>query len=105
MPRWPAEQILFRAFLLTGFRKGEIRFLTWADLDWKRFTIKVTPKPEYDFVIKDHEDRTVPVPPWDVKSLEVTRIFWEQTYNRNTGYNSSHKYKGAAGFGEKTKGA
>jgi integrase len=82
VPRWPAEQILFRTFLVTGFREDEIRFLTWADLDFKRFTIKVTPKPEYDFVIKDHEERTVPVPPWDMKSLEVKKRFWEQTYNR-----------------------
>jgi integrase/recombinase XerD len=80
--RWPAEQILFRTFLVTGFREDEIRFLTWADLDWKNHTIKVTPKPEYDFVIKDHEERTVPVSPWDMKSLQVKKIFWEQTYKR-----------------------
>ena len=49
-------------------REDEIRFFTWADLDWKRFTIKVTPKPEYDFVIKDHEERTVPIPPWDMRA-------------------------------------
>lgn len=82
VPRWPAEQILFRTFLVTGFREDEIRFLTWADLDWKNYTIKVTPKPEYDFVIKDHEERTVPVPPWDMKNLETKKIFWEQTYKR-----------------------
>jgi integrase len=82
VPRWPAEQILFRTFLVTGFREDEIRFLTWADLDLKNFTIKVTPKPEYDFVIKDHEERTVPVPPWDMKSLEAKKLFWEQTYKR-----------------------
>jgi integrase/recombinase XerD len=80
--RWPAEQLLFRTFLVTGFREDEIRFLTWADLDWKNFTIKVTPKPEYDFVIKDHEERTVPVPPWDLGSLKVKKEFWEQTYKR-----------------------
>ena len=82
MTRWPAEQILFRTFLVTGFREDEMRFLTWADLDWKNHTIKVTPKPEYDFVIKDHEERTVPVSPWDMKSLQVKKIFWEQTYKR-----------------------
>jgi integrase len=82
VPRWTAEQILFRTFLVTGFREDEIRFLTWADLDWKNFTIKVTPKPEYDFVIKDHEERTVPVPPWDMGSLKVKKEFWEQTYKR-----------------------
>jgi len=63
-------------------REDEIRFFTWADLDWKRFTIKVTPKPEYDFVIKDHEERTVHIPPWDMKALEVRKIFWEQTFKR-----------------------
>ena len=81
---WPAEQTLFRTFLVTGFREDEIRFLTWADLDFKRFTIKVTPKPEYDFVIKDHEERTVPIPPWDMKGLEVMKIFYEQTFKPET---------------------
>jgi integrase/recombinase XerD len=71
--RWPAEQILFRTFLVTGFREDEIRFLTWADLDWKNHTIKVTPKPEYDFVIKDHEERTVPVPPWGTSKVSNAR--------------------------------
>lgn len=64
MPKWPAEQILFRTFLVTSFREDEIRFLSWADLDFERCTVKVSPKPEYDFVIKDHEERTVPIPPW-----------------------------------------
>lgn len=31
VPRWTAEQILLRTFLVTGFREDEIRFLTWAD--------------------------------------------------------------------------
>jgi len=79
---WAPEYVLFRTFLATGFREDEVRFLTWADPDWKRFTIKVTPKPEYDFVIKDHEERTVPVPPWHMKTLEVKKIFEEQTFKR-----------------------
>lgn len=74
VPRWVAEQILFRTFLVTGFCEDEIRFLTWADVDWKNYTIKVTPKPEYDFVIKDHEERTVPVPPWVVKNVETKNL-------------------------------
>lgn len=73
---------MFRTFLVTGFREDEIRFLTWADLDFERCTVKVSPKPEYDFVIKDHEERTVHIPPWDMKALEVRKIFWEQTFKR-----------------------
>src|SRR2546426_3293845 len=46
------EYALFRTFLVTGFRENEVRFLYWEDCDCKNSTIKVRPKPEYDFTGK-----------------------------------------------------
>ena len=55
------DGLLFQTFLLTGFREDEIKYFRWDDIDFKTGTIKVTPKPQYDFEIKDHEERTVHV--------------------------------------------
>ena len=56
------ESLLFQTFLLTGFREDEIKYLYWDDIDFKVGTVKVTPKPQYDFEIKDHEERAVVIP-------------------------------------------
>jgi integrase len=64
------ESLLFRTYLLTGFREDEVRFLAWGDLDFEAGTLRVTPKPQYDFAIKDHEERRVPVPFWHVNQFE-----------------------------------
>jgi len=64
------ESLLFRTYLLTGFREDEVRFLAWGDLDVEAGTLRVTAKPQYDFAIKDHEERRVPVPFWHVNQFE-----------------------------------
>jgi integrase len=54
--------LLFQTFLLTGFREDEIKYLSWDDIDFKTGALRVTPKPQYDFEIKDHEERAVIIP-------------------------------------------
>lgn len=39
------ESLLFRTYLLSGFREDEVRFLTWGDLDVEAGTLRVTAKP------------------------------------------------------------
>jgi integrase/recombinase XerD len=56
------DGLLFQIFLLTGFREDEIKYLTWDDIDGTTATLRVTPKPQYDFEIKDHEERAVVIP-------------------------------------------
>lgn len=71
----PQESLLFRTYLVTGFREDEVRFMCWSDLDFEAGTIRVTAKPQYDFVIKDHEERRVPVPYWHMNVLEFLEKF------------------------------
>jgi integrase len=58
----PAQSTLFKTFLLTGFREDEVMYLYWSDLDFDRGTLRVTAKPEFDFTVKDYEERTIAVP-------------------------------------------
>ncbi len=58
----PEQSTLFKTFLLTGFREDEVMYLYWGDLDFDRGTLRVTAKPEFDFAVKDYEERTVAVP-------------------------------------------
>jgi len=58
----PEQSTLFKTFLLTGFREDEVMYLYWSDLDFDRGTLRVTAKPEFDFAVKDYEERTVAVP-------------------------------------------
>lgn len=50
--------------LYTGFRPGEILMTSWADVDFDRRTISVTPKPRYNWNPKDCETRTVRINPY-----------------------------------------
>jgi integrase len=58
----PAERLLFQVFLCTGFRSREVATLTWDDVNWKARTLAVRAKPEFGFMPKNYEERSVPVP-------------------------------------------
>jgi len=58
----PFQNTLFKTFLLTGFREDEVMYLYWSDVDFDRGTLRATAKPEFDFTVKDYEERTVAVP-------------------------------------------
>jgi len=73
----PHDSLLFETFLLTGFREDEIKYLSWDDVDLKAGTLRVTPKPQYDFEIKDHEERTVVIPFQLVGTLICWRMIAE----------------------------
>ena len=57
-----SERLLFQTFLVSGLRSTEVATLTWDDIDFKHHTLRVVPKPQYNFVPKNHERRTVTVP-------------------------------------------
>jgi integrase len=52
---------LIQTFLRTGCRDGEIVYLHWSDVDFKRQQIKISDKPKYGWRPKDRESRTIPV--------------------------------------------
>jgi integrase len=55
------ERALFSFALATGLRRGELQTLHRSDLDLARRRVHVTAKPEYAFLPKDWEERTVPL--------------------------------------------
>jgi integrase len=56
------ERLIFKTFLLTGFRSREVATLTWDSVDFRANTLGVKVRPAYDFKPKNYETRTVPVP-------------------------------------------
>lgn len=56
------ERLLLDLLIHTGFRIGEIANLTFEDVDFAGNKIHVQPKPQWDWVPKTHECRTVRVP-------------------------------------------
>ena len=63
------ERIYFALALSTRLRRGELQTLHWSDLDLARRQVHVTAKPEYRFLPKDWEERTVPL------TRELARLF------------------------------
>jgi integrase/recombinase XerD len=54
------ERAFFSLVLATGLRRGELQTLHWADLDLAHRRVHVRAKPQYGFLPKDWEERTVP---------------------------------------------
>jgi integrase len=63
------ERVFFDFYLMTGFRKKEVTYCCWPDLDLKNGVVRVTAKREYGFRPKDWEEREVPIPDRLVESL------------------------------------
>jgi integrase/recombinase XerD len=63
----PEYDLLFSFFLRTGFRKEEVMYLKWSDLNFgnpakeQPATARVKAKPEFGFRIKTWEERSVPI--------------------------------------------
>jgi integrase len=57
------ERIVFKFFLASGCREGEVAHTEWRDLDFVHNKLHIQPKPEWRWKIKDKEDRFVPMPP------------------------------------------
>lgn len=55
------EKAFFSLAVSTGLRRGELQTLHWSDLDLVGQRVHVTAKPEYGFLPKDWEERTVPL--------------------------------------------
>lgn len=56
------EEILFRFFLGLGMREQEVMYASWKDVDFERGLFHVVDKPDVSFVIKDKEERLIPIP-------------------------------------------
>jgi integrase len=76
--------LFIRIALCTGMRKGEILNSTWRDIDFERKTIKVTPKKDtkhtWQWHIKDHDRRTLPL------TDEIIRLLAEHQSQQPEGH-------------------
>ncbi len=63
------ENLLFRFLLQTGAREQEAMYSEWSDLDTETNTIWLHSKPEWNFRMKDFEERSVPIAPDLMKRL------------------------------------
>jgi integrase/recombinase XerD len=66
----PQEKVFFEFYLMTGFRKKEVTYCTWPDVDLRAGVVRVTAKLDHGFKPKDWEEREVPIPDRLVKSLK-----------------------------------
>jgi integrase/recombinase XerD len=71
------ERVFFEFYLMTGFRKKEVTFCMWNDINLKQNVVRVTAKREYGFRPKDWEEREVPIPDKLVHSLRQ----WSKSVN------------------------
>jgi integrase/recombinase XerD len=58
----PEERLLFRFFLMTGFREQETIYVSWKNVDATGGVVQVKHKPHYDWTPKAYKEREVPVP-------------------------------------------
>jgi len=54
--------LIFEILLKCGLRDQEAVYLTWENIDFATGTLKVRSKPEFDFKVKDKEERDLPIP-------------------------------------------
>src|SRR5579859_290352 len=66
----PEEKVRYLFFLLTGERDKEVRYTTWADIDFNRKCVRVTAKKQLGFKPKDKEEREIPIPEALVDALK-----------------------------------
>jgi integrase/recombinase XerD len=65
------QRVFFEFYLMTGFRKKEVAFCTWRDVDLRAGVVRVTAKPGHGFKPKNQEEREVPIPDRLVQSLKA----------------------------------
>lgn len=58
----PEEKLLFRFFLMTGFREQETMYVAWRNVDTNGGVVQVRHKPQYGWTPKAYKEREVPVP-------------------------------------------
>jgi integrase len=66
------EKDLISFFLYTGFRDEEAIYAKYSDIDFRKETINVHDKPEFNWTVKDHEQRSqdIVLPAKFVKRME-----------------------------------
>jgi|HubBroStandDraft_3_1064219.scaffolds.fasta_scaffold54103_2 integrase len=56
------QRLIFSTFRESGCRREELEFLYWDDLNFETGELYVRKKPEFNFVVKNKQERQVPLP-------------------------------------------
>ena len=56
------QALVYRFFLGSGAREQEVMRACWSDVDWEAGLLHIRAKPDLDWTLKDHEERSVPCP-------------------------------------------
>lgn len=67
------DLLQYTFYLRTGFRKQEVEYLKWSDINFETQTARVKAKPEFGFIPKRWEERSVPVEEGLLRRLEERR--------------------------------
>lgn len=78
------DQKDYLMFLLwSGFRDEEVQFLQYSDFDWMNKTVTVHTKPQFNWLPKDYEERTITLPS-EVSKQMKDRMDRPQQYSDGT---------------------
>jgi integrase/recombinase XerD len=97
------ERTIFATLLLTGLREQELYYLTWADVDLKKGTIRVTPKPNEGFSPKDYEERIIPIPAELAELLKNLPRVSEWIFSKSKGRRLTHLLRRLKAIASKAK--
>jgi integrase/recombinase XerD len=65
------ERVWFEFFLMTGMREQEIMYTYWSDINLQHGTVRVTHKPDRNWMPKAYKEREIPIPDKLIKTLKV----------------------------------
>lgn len=68
------DLVLFHFFLGSGCRDNEVVHACWEDLNFDAKTYDVREKPDLGFDVKDHEERTIPLPDFLIELLREHHV-------------------------------
>jgi len=58
----PYERMVCNLALKLGLRDQEVQFAEFTDISWHESVFRVRSKPNYEFTVKDYEERDIPIP-------------------------------------------
>lgn len=67
------EKLWFEFFLMTGMREQEVTHCYWKDINFANAVVRVSYKPDLNWIPKAYKEREIPVPTKLIESLKKAR--------------------------------
>jgi integrase/recombinase XerD len=75
------ERLWYEFFLMTGMREQEVMHTYWSDVNFAASTVRVSHKPDRNWMPKAYKEREIPIPTKLVKALKARRAKSDKTCN------------------------